>query len=457
VTKDRVRRSRRRKINLTRIQGAALTAAFVGIIVMLFGLSRLYVLPFDWTYLQRKTLSQGSQDVLANLEGPVAIKAFVRDNDVSGRQMIEILVGRYQRFKADMGLQFINPDRQPALVRELGIKRPREMIVSYGESSERLSNPTEKTLSNVLLRLARRGEQTVYFLSGHGERSFTGGANYELGEFGKALGEKGFRLRTLSLATDSGLDDMEGLLVVASPSSDLPSEERQYLHAFLRRGGNLLWLLDPDMPVSLESLAERIGLTVLQGTVVDAGSRLYGIDDPAFTVISHYPDHPITRDLASVTLLPRAAGLDVEAIDGWQVTPLLSTQEQSWTETGEVAGRIRYDVGSDERPGPIVVAAALSRLQPESGREQRAAVIGDGDFLSNSFLANGSNLDFGLRLVTWLTAGDARLAIEIRAAPDTRLEISKTQLATLAAWFLLAQPLITLGLGFVVWWRRRRR
>ena len=156
-------------------------------------------------------------------------------------------------------------------------------------------------------------------------------------------------------------------------------------------------------------------------------------------------------------MFPRAVGLDIEETDGWQSTPLLETQEESWTETGEVAGRIRYDPGTSERPGPIVIGTALSRMRPDDTKEQRVAVIGDGDFLSNSFLANGSNLDLGLRLLAWLTASDARLAIEVQAAPDTQLRLTNSQLAASALWFLLAQPLLTLGLGVAIWWRRRRR
>jgi ABC-type uncharacterized transport system involved in gliding motility auxiliary subunit len=444
-------------ISSARLLGAALTAAGVAVIAMLFVLSQMYVLHFDWTYLQRKTLSPGSQDMLAGLEGPVEITAFVRDNDLAGRQMIEVLVGRYQRFKADLQLEFVNPDREPGRVRELGITVPREMVVTYAGRSEQLKHGSEQALSNLLLRLARRGEQTIHFLSGHGERSITGAANYELGDFGRTLEQKGFRLQSLSLVTDPAPSAIEGLLVVASPNTELLTREIRFLMEYVALGGNLLWILDPDSPPSLEPLAESLGVAVLEGTVVDAGSRLYGIDDPAFAVVAQFPDHEITAGLGKVALFPRAVGFEVDEVDRWQATTLLATQEESWTESGEVTGRIQYDTGTSERPGPIIIGAALARSQPDSAAEQRVAVIGDGDFLSNSFLANGSNLDLGLRLLTWLSSGDARLAIEIRGAPDTQLQFSNSQLATLAIWFLLAQPLFTLGLGIAICWRRRRR
>ena len=268
--------------------------AWVAVIAMLFWVSRIYVAQFDWTYLQRSTLSPSSQDVLASLEGPVEIRAFVHDTDVVGRRMIEVLIGRYQRYKEDIRLQIVNPDREPELVRELGISAPREMLVTYAGSSERLSQTTEDDLSHLLLRLARRGEQSIYFLTGHGERSITGVANFDLGDFGKALEGKGFRLQTLNLVSASTLPPTEGPWVLASPSASLQPHELELLSEFLARGGNLLWVLDPNAAAGRPLLAEKLGVTVLDGTVVDAGSRLYGIDDPAFAVISEYPEHEIT-------------------------------------------------------------------------------------------------------------------------------------------------------------------
>ena len=55
--------------------------------------------------------------------------------------------------------------------------------------------------------------------------------------------------------------------------------------------------------------------------------------------------------------------------------------------------------------GPLDLGFALSRLSPRPDRrEQRAVVIGDGDFLSNRFLGNGGNRELGQRVFNWLLA-----------------------------------------------------
>jgi ABC-type uncharacterized transport system involved in gliding motility auxiliary subunit len=83
-------------------------------------------------------------------------------------------------------------------------------------------------------------------------------------------------------------------------------------------------------------------------------------------------------------------------------------------------------------------------------------VVGDGDFLSNSYLGNGGNLDLGLNLVRWLSGDDNLLDIPARTAPDSRLELSRTAGAAIGLGFLFILPLLLIATGLLIWWRRRR-
>jgi ABC-type uncharacterized transport system involved in gliding motility auxiliary subunit len=84
-------------------------------------------------------------------------------------------------------------------------------------------------------------------------------------------------------------------------------------------------------------------------------------------------------------------------------------------------------------------------------------VIGDGDFLSNTFLGNGGNRALGERVFDWLLGDDALVSLPPRGAPDRVLEISQTELNVLSLGFLVALPMVLLLIGGVLVWRRRRR
>ena len=84
-------------------------------------------------------------------------------------------------------------------------------------------------------------------------------------------------------------------------------------------------------------------------------------------------------------------------------------------------------------------------------------IVGDADFISNSYLGNGANLDIGINLVNWLSHDDNLISINPRPAPDTRLELSKNQQIAISFIFLLILPGLLFGLGLRIWLQRRKR
>ena len=85
------------------------------------------------------------------------------------------------------------------------------------------------------------------------------------------------------------------------------------------------------------------------------------------------------------------------------------------------------------------------------------AIVGDADFLANTYLGNGSNLEIGVNLINWLSHDDRLISISPRPAPDTRLELSTYEQLAIAIFFLLALPLGLLASGLRIWLKRRKR
>ena len=83
-------------------------------------------------------------------------------------------------------------------------------------------------------------------------------------------------------------------------------------------------------------------------------------------------------------------------------------------------------------------------------------VIGDGDFLSNTFLGNGGNAALGTRIFDWLLGDDTLVRLPPRTAPDRHLDIGQRGLNALTL-MLIALPLLLLALASALWLRRRRR
>jgi ABC-type uncharacterized transport system involved in gliding motility auxiliary subunit len=449
----------RRSRLLLRLQAFIFAILFIGIIGMLAWLSTQYVYQADWTVGARNTVSADTRRLLDAMQHPVSISAFVRDDDMT-RDQITSLIGSYQRFKDDISLEFINPDREPARVRELGIASGGEIIIRYLDRSENIQTLSEQQLSNALLRLTRQEERWIVFLTGHGERRPAGETNHGLGIFTRELERKGLNVQTVNLA-ESAIPSNTNLLVLASPRVDLLPGEVDKLARYLEQGGNLLWLAEPGGLHGLEPLAEQLDISLLPGMVVDASSQMFGVENPTFVVVAGYPRHEITSEMSTVTVYPEAAALEINDSGTWDIIPLLSTLERAWTELGEIAGEIQFDSDTDERSGPLDIGVALTRARTdENGASlpmQRVVVIGDGDFLSNTYLGNAGNLGLGLNIVQWLSHDDASLDISIKSAPDTSLVLGKVAQAVIGLGFLFGLPVLLLVTGILIWLLRRRR
>ncbi len=453
----------RRSRLLLRLQSWLFTLLFTGLIGLLAWLSTQYVYQADWTAGSRNTISADTRSLLEDMEYAIGITAFAREDELLRRQ-IQDLVGSYQRFKPDITLEFVNPDTAPERVRAQGISSDGELVVSYQGRSENVQTLGEQALTNSLLRISRQDERWIVFLSGHGERDPHGEANFDLGAFGRELERQGIRVRTVNLA-ESGIPENTHLLVIAGPRVSLLPGELGLLDEYLDRGGNLLWLAEPGRPAGLGPLAERLGVEFLPGVIVDATTRMFGIENPAFVVVTTYPRHEVTREMNAVSVFPEASALELRDREHWQATPLLSTLNRSWTEIGELAGEIQFDEDTDERAGPLDIGVAITRSAAAETDDvsaapppaQRIIVTGDGDFLSNTYLGNAGNLDLGLNMVHWLSHDDAFIDIRVKAAPDTTLELGRAAQATIALGFLVGLPLLLLCSGLLIWWRRRGR
>lgn len=416
----------------------------------------------DWTRDSRASLPPAAQQLLAQLDGPVAVTSYASPG--SGlRPTVAAFVARYQRFKPDLTLAFVDPERDPAAMRAAGIQVDGELTLTWDGNTRHLTELSDGAFTSTLARLARGGERIVAFVGGDGERRPAGKANHDLGQFMVPLEARGLRAVPLHFAQVVGVPEDTDLVVLASPLVALGAGAVTALVDWVEGGGNLLWLTEPDSrDLGLAPLADALGIRPLPGILVDGAGAALGLDDPRVIVTGTYPEHAITRGFALTTLFPRVVALGAVSASGWDAQAILSSGPQSWNELQPVdessPSTIAHDAAAGELRGPLDFGFALSRPGPAAqAPEQRAVVLGDGDFLGNSFLGNGGNAALGERIFDWLLGDDALVTLPPRPAPDRQLDLSQAGLNALAFGLLLGLPLLILLTTGLLFWRRRRR
>jgi len=457
-----------------RIQNTIFYLLFVLIIGLLGYLGKTYHKSFDVTENQRNSLHQTTQDLLKKITKPIKLVAYVPDDAVV-HTALKDLIEKYRKYHKAIELEFVNPDLDPVRAQQDGIEYSGQLLIKLGDKSEAVSSVDEQTMINVLQRLSREKARLLIFLEGHNEASPLEDKSNGLSKLETVLEKKGFLLQPHNILRTQSIPENTSFVVIAAPQKDYLEAEVKIILDYMSRGGNLLWLHEPGGLHGLDDLEQQLGLELQQGTLLDANQALQemlGIKHPAAIAVIDYGQSELTKDLSAHTLFPFATSINKdEAIkdSNWKYQPILSTLITSWLESGDIQGNVKFDDDAD-KPGPLDIGMILTREIPESdatennpvdkpakkNTEQRVVVLGDSDFMQNSYIGQGSNLDFASNIFNWLSTDDDLLSIKSSIAPGNDLSLTNTGRVALAALWLVL-PLVLMVLGLFRWMRRRKR
>ncbi|RLA10209.1 MAG: hypothetical protein DRQ60_00115 [Gammaproteobacteria bacterium] len=431
--------------------------------VLAGGLANRHSFESDWTAASRHTLTAGSIEILNQLDQPLIVIAFTRDQQLA--KTMADRIARYQRHSNLISFETVNPDQHPNRAEAAGIDQDGVLFLTLGERHESLRQLDEQSISNAILRLSRGAGIEILVLTGHGERSAKGQANRDISHFANTLLDQGFQISLYQIDPTAAIPTANTLLVISAPQTRLSGGEIARLLAFIQDGGRLLWLGDPGDLQGLKPLAIQLGVRFLPGTLVDpAGMQAAG--SAAFTLATAdaYRPHPITQQFQFTTVFPLATGLS-QNDNRWQATPLAIVGEQGWLEQGELVEPVEFDKQHDLL-GPVTLALALTREQQKNRennsennpgdqqKPQRVVIVGDGDFVANAYLGNGGNRQLGLNIINWLAGDDQLINLQPIVAADTRLDLSPTHALIVGLGFLLVLPALLALTGGIIWWRR---
>jgi ABC-type uncharacterized transport system involved in gliding motility auxiliary subunit len=432
-------------------------------------LSDRHYFRWDLTASGEHTLSDQTLQALKTITEPVKGIAFVKEpsEEASG---VRKLLSAYQHRLKGMSLDFVDPDRNPALTRQYDIRALNTVILEGFGRSQTVKTPDEENLTNALVRLSKGRTEKVYWVTGHGERPFKSAVPESLETIHKALSGQGFEFEELTLA-QKDIPAEAALVVVAAPEKPLFPEEAASLKRYLNLGGSVLVFLEPYEDGGLKDFLREYGIVISSDMVVDKMSRVMG-GDFLLPMIVTYGEHEITRNfrLLSFFSLARSVELDKDVKKkGLTLTNLAFTSQESWAEMDREAlnqGKARLD--PEDRQGPISLAVIVE-LNPQEAKadeskeqdkitgEGKLAVFGDADVASNKFVSLAGNNELITNTINYLAGRKDLITIPEKQRPTDHLMLTRNQ-GLLLFWIpVVGIPLLVIVLGVVAWRKRRSR
>lgn len=431
---------------------AAITLAFLGILVILNVLASRHNEKLDLTENRSFTLSDQTVKVLEDLKTDVSVTAFFSDGSETQAEMKRLL-DDFADESPKLKVAFVDPDKNPAQANQYGIREYGTTVFESGDQSYRITETTEEAATNALVRVTREGKKTLYFLTGHGEHGLDDTQRSGYSTAKGSLEDQGYAVKELLLLRDATVPDDADVLVVAGPTKPFLEEELEVLQGYLQEGGRAVFLLDPQVNTGLEGFLRNWGVVARDDVIIDTMSRLFG-GSYTTPILTEYPAHEITRDFKLATFLPFARSLDQvqPPPEGLSYTVLARTTQQSWGETDLSNDRASFEPTADFK-GPLTAAVLVE--QTGEGQKGRFVVVGDSDFADNTYFGFSGNGDFFQNLVSYLAEEEDLISIRPKDAKPTPLMLTRAQGATLFYGSVVMVPAILLVAGLGIWWKRR--
>ena len=422
-----------------------LVIVFLGVGVAVAGnyIAQRHPKQHDTTEGGLHTLAPQTDKVVKALEEPVQVLAFLSEG-FEGKVRVQGLLENYRVLNPDkIKLRWIDPLYDPNVAEQYGITLDGTVLLEVGSSRRQLTQVTEEELTNALIAVTRKETKKVYFLEGHGEKTPLLEREDSLAQAMGELSKKGFAVETINLVAKGQIPDDARVIISAGPRREFLPAEEQALDAWLRDGGRMILMLDPNIPTQLTSFAAKWGVDAPESTILDQVGQSY-IGDATTPVVTPSAQHKITQDLmGSLAIMQMARPLrQGTALPGGSVEMLVASTENAWGETDlssltpPAAGEnpaprvVEFNEGADIA-GPVNVlalaewpGAAVSQDPPPADgtspegdgkkRQGMLAVFGDSDFISDVLFTQQINGDLFLNTVSFLAQEEDLISIRPR-------------------------------------------
>jgi ABC-type uncharacterized transport system involved in gliding motility auxiliary subunit len=434
---------------------------FIGILGALNYLSTRYYYRVDMTEAGVFSLSPQSKSIIDGLDRELVMQAFV---EAGSNVLIETTLRSYAEASPKVSFKMIDPERHPDLAEKYAIRQYNSVHITYGDQTTTVTEPSEESITNAVIKLTRESQATVCVIEGHGEPNLEDRQDPRgLAAALEALENENYTVEKVLLPSLGSLPEQCAVALIAGPTRPYLEHELTALDTFLRGGGRALFILAPQQADELVGLVARWGINVGRDIVVDQVVRLFqGPSLGVSPLVEDYdPEHEITRNFDGRTIFPLTRSVSAAAADGISVTEIVKTSPSSWAES-DVDALFQNQTATldpQDRGGPVAVAAAaaidLATLAEDESGDARLVVFGSVQFADNQSL-DGTffNRDLLLNAVGWLAGERDLLSIRPRAIRSSRVSFTQDEGSVVFYLAVLIIPEILLLVGIFVWWRR---
>jgi ABC-type uncharacterized transport system involved in gliding motility auxiliary subunit len=443
---------------LTGANFALYTLVVIALIVLVNWFVNNHNRRWDMTPNKKYSLSEQTRKILKELNQDVTIYAFDQER---GFGALRDVLGMYSSATGRVQVKYVDPNRQPALAKEFGVRTFGTIVVSAGVRHMDAQGGNEEGITNALVGVLK-GQRTACFILAHGEKSLDNTDRDGYDHFKKQLSTENYQTETLPFLQKMEIPKDCTMVVIAGPHDDYLPPETDVLSKYMQNGGRALVMLDAGIELpNLAKLLSDWGVTARNDLVIDENpvAQIFGTE-PYMPLIVKYGANPIVQPLnGRATLFPLSRSYEVakDSKPGVSAGSLCETSSESYgvSNWNPKIREIQFNPGRDVK-GPLTVAVEGS-VSGGGGKkaEGRFVITGTSLIAANSFLGFQSNRDFIMNSVNWLSADEDLISIRATPPESQHLTMNAEQMRRVLILGVFGIPILIVLAGVLVWWQRR--
>ena len=424
---------------------------------------------FDISSTNIYEISSKSKKIINKVDHDVTFYVLAEKSSTDKR--IKTFINKYASLSDKIHIKWIDPVLHPSALTKYGAEENNivisckktnrtttvsfdDILVSsasyYSTSSSASSFDGDGQLTSALNYVTSDKEYKAYYTSGHGESSLSS-------EVTSLLTKSRISTSDLLLMTATSIPDDCDLLIIDGATSDFTKDEVKLLSSYLKKGGKVVTLLaqtNKSMK-NLYGLLKDYGLTVQSGYIADTERSYQG---------NYYyliPNLSVSGDMASgissnSVMMINSKGMtqSTPARDSISTDSFMTTSSNGYAVTEKKQTQGTYVLGATSTESVKVKNSKGKKVTKES----RLTVYGSNMLIDEQITSSFSSLE-NLTLFTNSVTASLDNADNVSISPKS-LEVSYNTIAHPGPFSILVVFVIPVGLiivGFIVWFRRRRR
>jgi len=417
---------------------------------------------YDSTTNKRYSLSDQTAKIVKGLKQNATITYFNQSTRFrDGKDLLD----QYANLSPKLQVKYVDPDKEPEVAREAGIRNFGTAVVQVGAKKEEAKSMTEEGITGAFIRDLKGTTRTVCFASGSGEHQLDDSNREGLSQFKDLLAKDNYETKAVDLLTKAEVPGDCTTLVIAGPTKNYEQPEVDAIKKYVEGGGRAFFMLDPPLKLGHEEIADNDALTNLLaswGVTLDKDlildlnplGQIAGLG-PQVALVTSYASQPIVDQLrGTATGFPLARSLEIKNTLKTSVQKLFDSSSTSLA-TSNLSSPTVDTKDPKNKKGPLTLAAAGTYNTGKGSSQGRFVVVGSSTWAANRFINFNGNDDLASNAVNWLSSDEDLISIRPKAPEDRRITMTTGQLSWVRAvsQFVLPFAIVIVGVG--VWWKRR--